>query len=171
MLKFFLRFQLFFLVTFLCIPAFANAQIIVPINDTAKQHIFKYTEISFLEDTTARITFDQVRLPGILQKFKPNKTATPVTNHPNSAYWYRITIKHNRDSKNNWILEFFDQTIDSITVYSPDNKNQYFATLLGSDRPFTARLYQHKNFSFSLNNTLSGDKTYYIRIKSHQSVN
>ncbi|WP_426670441.1 7TM diverse intracellular signaling domain-containing protein [Mucilaginibacter sp. McL0603] len=171
MLKFFLRFQLLFLVTFLCIPAFANAQIIVPINDNAKQHIFRYTEISFLEDTTARITFDQVRLPGILQKFKPNKTATPVTDHPNSAYWYRITIKHNRNSKNNWILEFFDQTIDSITVYSPDNKNQYFATLLGSDRPFTARLYQHKNFSFSLNNTFSGDKTYYIRIKSHQSVN
>jgi len=69
------------------------------------------------------------------------------------------------------MLEFFDQTIDSIAVYSPDKNNHYKATLLGSSRPFSARLYQHKNFGLNLDNSLSGSQIYYVRIKSHQPVN
>ena len=96
---------------------------------------------------------------------------TPVTGNTASAYWYRIHIKYNTGSKNTWILEFFDQTIDSITVYSPAKNNTYSVTLLGSNRPFTARLYQHKNLSLNIDNTHDGEGTYYIRIKSHQSAN
>ncbi|RZL03459.1 MAG: hypothetical protein EOO89_28415, partial [Pedobacter sp.] len=34
-----------------------------------------------------------------------------------SAYWYRIQIDFNPRSRENWILEFFDQTIDDITLF------------------------------------------------------
>jgi hypothetical protein len=171
MFKFLLRYQVFFLVLFLCKTGYIRAQVIVPVSDAAKQHIFRYDEISFLEDTKAHLILAEVKSPALAKKFGVNKTATPVTIDPNSAYWYRIIIKHNLNSKNNWILEFFDQTIDSITVYSPGKNNYYTATSLGSSRPFTARLYQHKNFSLNLNNNLNGDEVYYIRVKSHQSVN
>jgi hypothetical protein len=171
MFRFFLRYQLCFFAFFFLKTEFICAQTVILVKDTTKQHIFRYHEISIFEDTTARFSLTQVISSSFQKKFRPNKSATPVTEDPNSAYWYRIVIRHDPNSKNNWILEFFDQTIDSITVYSPGKNNQYTATMLGSSRPFAARLYQHKNFGFNLNNNLSGDKTYYIRIKSHQSVN
>jgi rubrerythrin len=149
----------------------ANAQVAVNIRDTSKQQIFRYGEINYLDDVNARLTFDEIKSEAFINKFKVNKEATPITTTPGTAYWYRVKIKHNPQSRNSWILEFFDQTIDSITVYSPDKNQNYTPTLLGSSRPFSARLYHHKNFSLNLNNSLTGDQLYYIRIKSHQSVN
>ncbi|HWZ03643.1 MAG TPA: 7TM diverse intracellular signaling domain-containing protein [Mucilaginibacter sp.] len=163
-----------FLLCGICITGFfakAEAQVIVQISDTAKQQIFRYDKIDYLEDTYNNLTLNQVKSPAFANKFMVNKGATPQTHNPASTWWYRIRIGTNPKSKNNWILEFFDQTIDSITVYAPDKQNNYSATLLGSSRPFAARLYQHKNFSLNINNNLSGNQVYYIRIKSHQPVN
>ena len=155
----------------ICIAITAKAQSTVLINDTAKQQIFRYDEVFYFEDTHSNLILSQIQHAYLAGKFKINKDATPVTHDPNSAYWYRITIGHQPKSKNNWILEFFDQTIDSITVYSPDRKGNYYATFLGSNRPFSARLYQHKNFSLNIDNRLPGNQVYYMRIKSHQPVN
>jgi hypothetical protein len=149
----------------------AGAQTVVAINDTTKQQIFRYGQVSWLEDKSGSLTPDQIKSPALSGRFTLNTEPTPVTRNVNSAYWYRVKIAHNPGSRNNWILEFFDQTIDSITVYSPGKQNNYTATSLGSSRPFTARLYQHKNFSLNLNNSVSGVATYYIRIRSHQPVN
>src|ERR1700739_4703733 len=152
----------------LCAAAgIATAQDTVAISDTAKQHIFRYAELSFFEDATSKINFEQIQSV----KWQRNPMPTPVTGDPASTFWYRLNIKHNPDSRNNLILEFFDQTIDSVTVYSPDRTGHYTAMLLGSNRPFTARFFQHKNLSVSLSNNLTGVNTYYVRIKSHQSVN
>jgi len=144
-----------------------------PVNicDTSKQQIFRYNEMDYLEDNTGNLTFNQVKSDAFANKFRANADPTPRTKEPNTAYWYRVKINHNPKSHNNWMLEFFDQTIDSIAVYSPDKNNHYKATLLGSSRPFSARLYQHKNFGLNLDNSLSGSQIYYVRIKSHQPVN
>jgi len=170
MVKFLWRFFIPVWVYFVYIPN-GSAQIAVKISDTAKQQIFRYGEVDYLSDTHNNLTFNQVKSTFFANRFKVNKDATPVASDPGITYWYRLKIAHNPQSRNNWILEFFDQTIDSITVYSPDKRNNYSATLLGSNRPFTARMYQHKNFSLNLNNGLSGNQLYYIRIKSHQPVN
>ncbi|MDB4905038.1 MAG: chromosome partitioning protein ParA [Mucilaginibacter sp.] len=149
----------------------ADAQVAVKISDKVKQHIFRYNEVIYIEDIKDNLTINQIKGSAFEGKFKVNTEATPVTHNPNSAWWYRINIAHNPQSKNTWILEFFDQTIDSITVYSPDKQNNYTATLLGSNRPFVERMYHHKNFCLNINNNLNGDYFYYIRIKSHEGVN
>lgn len=149
----------------------AIAQTPVIINDTAKQQIFRYNQVAYLEDAGGRLGINQIIGPPGADKFRINTEATPVTHDPAAAWWYRIRIASNPVSKNNWILEFFDQTIDSITVYSPNRRGGYSAVVLGSSRPFSARLYHHKNFSLDINNSLAGTRYYYIRIKSHQQVN
>jgi hypothetical protein len=171
MTKFLLRNFIPFAVCFFCMALFAKAQDVVQISDTAKQQIFRYNKIDYFEDTHNSLDINQVKSPGFAEKFKVNKEATPVAGNPSSTWWYRIRIGANPRSKNNWILEFFDQTIDSITVYAPDRQNHYSATFLGSSRPFTARLYQHKNFSLNISNNFNGTAVYYVRIKSHQPVN
>src|SRR5258708_13760495 len=120
MFKFLLKkFAPFFLCLFsMVIPA--KAQVTVQISDTAKQQIFRYDKISYLKDVHSNLTINQVKEPAFANKFKINKDATPATHDPNSTWWFRIRIGYDPQSKNNWILEFFDQTIDSITVYAPD---------------------------------------------------
>lgn len=169
MSKFLLK---FFIPAFLlCTVITARAQVAVNIRDKLKQQIFRFNEIDYLEDVHSAFTLSQIKSDAFADKFKFNKLATPITADPGTAYWYRVKINHDPKSRNNWILEFFDQTIDSITVYAPDRNHNYTATLLGSSQPFSARLYQHKNFSLNLNNSLTGGHLYYIRIKSHQPVN
>jgi len=169
--KIFLKFFAFPLFLLLWFSATALAQVPVKISDTAKQQIFRHAEVAYLEDTTNHLTFDQIKSASFAGKFIINQDATPATHNPGSAYWYRVNIVHDPATKNNWILEFFDQTIDSITVYSPDKQHNYSAKLLGSSFPFSARLYHHKNLSINLSNNLSGTQTYYVRIKSHRPVN
>ncbi|MGN6397666.1 MAG: 7TM diverse intracellular signaling domain-containing protein [Mucilaginibacter sp.] len=149
----------------------AWGQSAVNIRDTSKQQIFRYNQIDYLEDNTGSLSFSQVSSNSFINKFRVNTEPTPQTREPNTAYWYRIKINHNPQTRNNWILEFFDQTIDSIAVYCPGKNRNYTATLLGSSRPFSERLYQHKNFSLNLDKNLSGPQIYYVRIKSHQPVN
>ncbi|HEY9195589.1 MAG TPA: 7TM diverse intracellular signaling domain-containing protein, partial [Mucilaginibacter sp.] len=154
-----------------CFYFHAPAQTVVPLDDQVKQRIFEHRQVYYFEDTTAGIRFNQADTASFNKLFKVNQEPTPVTHNANSAYWYRIKIAGNPHTKNNWLLEFFDQTIDSITVYSPDAIQGYTSTLLGSSRPFSARFYHHKNFSLNLTNPKDRDAVYYIRIRSHHSVN
>ncbi len=171
MYKFLLKFFTLAVACFLCMAISTYAQVAVKISDTAKQQIFRYNQVFYLNDSSGHLNISQIQRPAFAAKFKANKDATPITGDPAVTYWYRISILHNPQSQNNWILEFFDQTIDSITVYSPGKQNNYSATLLGSSRPFSARLYQHKNFSLNISNNLNGRQFYYVRVKSHRPVN
>lgn len=159
------------LLLFFCLINSVSAQTAVPLNDKVKQHIFEYKQVYYFEDTTAQLKFSEADISAFDKHFRVNPEPTPVTRNVKSAYWYRIKIGHTAGTKNNWLLEFFDQTIDSITVYSPTAPNKYTPTLLGSSRPFSDRFYHHKNFSLNLNTPKDADAIYYIRIRSHHSVN
>lgn len=169
MFKLLLRSLIPVTVFYLCLIINVSAQTTVPINDKVQQHIFEHKQIDCYEDVTGNLSFNQVKV--IANQFKASVEPTPVTQHPGSAYWYRVKIGKNADTKNNWLLEFFDQTIDSITVYSPSRQNTYTATYLGSKHPFAARFYHHKNLSININPNADGEGVYYVRIKSNHSVN
>ena len=147
------------------------AQNAVTLSDTITQHIFSYGEIQCFEDAGGKLTIDQVKSPAYASKFIPSAISTPKTSDLRAAYWYRITINHDKATKNNWLIEFFDQTIDDIAIYSPSSNNTYTVSYFGSSHPFAKRLYQHKNFSVNINSNLYGANTYYIRIRSHQPAN
>jgi hypothetical protein len=154
---------------FICFTA--CAQKAVPLSDGTNQHIFSYSEIYGFEDTTSRLDIQKVSSANLANRFIPSNINTPVAKHPNSAYWYRITVSNNLRSKNNWLLEFFDQTIDNIIVYSPTKSGGFTAAYMGASRPFAQRLFQHKNFGVNIANGSNSTSTYYIRIKSHQPAN
>lgn len=148
----------------------SSAQILVPVTDTAKQHVFRYDEIEYLPDGGSKLTIEDI-LNKYSSKFHKNTAPTPVLKDAVATYWYRIKLDQRIPTKNNWVLELFDQTIDSVTVYSPGSNQQYSATLLGSNRPFAQRLYSHKNLALNLSNEFKGDNVYYFRVRSHKSAN
>jgi len=172
MIKYLLRVLFINVLVFLCAGRCVYAQKTVTLADTITQHYFSYNEIEQLEDPGGKLTFDQIKNnPAIAARFSPSRIFTPKVTDLNTNYWYRIRINHDKATRNNWLLEFFDQTTDDIEVYSPGTDNTYTLTHMGSNLPFADRLFQHKNFSLNINSNLYGDHIYYIRIKSHQPVN
>ncbi len=147
-----------------------KAQQAVHINDQVPHHIFSYGEIEYLEDSTNALQFKDILSQHINAGFKVNKKYTPRNYHTGSSYWYRFKIKHTAHSNKNWILEFFDQSINEVSLYVPDTGHAYHVHYFGTKYTFSKREYQHKNFTIDLNNDSDRELTYYVRLKSAQSV-
>lgn len=146
------------------------AQKIISINDKVPHYIFSYGEIEYLEDSTNTLKLTDILKPAVQSKFLINDRYTPKNYHITSAYWYKFKIKHSKASAKNWILEFFDQSINHFGLFVPDSNGHYQAHYSGTAYPFSQREYQHKNFIYELNNDADATLTYYVRIKSSQSV-
>ena len=151
-------------------PRCLYAQDLVKIQDSRAQHILSYGELMAFEDKSGVLTIDEVSKSEFDNKFKKNKIFTPKTLNNKSYYWYKIKIAFTPESNQHWILEFFDQTIDRIELYEPQEQNGFKKHVFGDQLNFTEREYSHKNFIHSLDNTQQGEKIFYLRVKSSQPV-
>jgi hypothetical protein len=163
----FFRYVYLFVLIFCVLPLKSIAQQPVSIEDGVQQHIFTFGEIEQLPDPTGKLTFQQVAGPAFQQLFKASKSSTPQNIQLNQPVWYRVAIDDDGSSSHQWLLEFFDQTIDDITAYLPNNRGVYTIKHLGDVTRFSHREWQHKNFEIALH-PQKGRAVYYFRIKSHQ---
>jgi len=148
-----------------------KAQERVLLNDSIQKHIFTYKEIEFYVDHTNALTINDVTKPEFSKKFSPSKTFTPTNYQYQYNSWHRIKVQHNTPIKNNWILEFFDQTIEEIHFYTPDSTGHYTLQSFGAEKPFEQRPYFHKNFAINLSTAFKGERTYYFSVKSRHPSN
>lgn len=162
-----MKFLYTFTVLILLSPLCLKAQKQVAINDENEQHIFTFDEISILEDPSNALTFNQIRQRDSL--FIINQRNTPQNYNLHSTYWYRIKISNDGKTKKDWILEFFDQTIDELVVYLPDSKGHYTAYHSGDKQKYSERTFAHKNFEFKLPNHIA-HQVIYVKVKSDQSA-
>lgn len=158
----------FFLLLIILAFSSTAAQTPVVIRDDVNQHIFTYKEIEVLEDPSGSLGIDQVRQADQKGRFKASAASTPQTLNLSSNYWFKIKIKSNPAAEKHYLLEFFDQTIDEITVYMPNTAGGYQETFLGDQYPFAERRLKHKNFEIPIDNSGQETNTYYIKIKSSQ---
>ncbi|PRY55407.1 7TMR-DISM extracellular protein 2 [Arcticibacter pallidicorallinus] len=162
-----------FLATFILLYSCKSelfSQELVSIKDHVPQHIFSYNEIEMYEDPEGTLQMSEVLKPAIDTLFKKSRSYTPKIFNFKSYYWFKIRVRSLPSSKKNWMLEFFDQTIDEITLYAPDQYKRYTAYHFGDRYPFRHRTFQHKNFTFNLDPSVTGDNVYYVRLKSSQSA-
>lgn len=150
-------------------PFATHAQQAVGVSAQEDQHIFTFQEIQWLEDGRQPRTLEQIlALPDTA--FKASSTSTPGNSKPNVYYWYRIKIRRNPGLDKQYILEFFDQTIDDLQAFLPDSNNQYHLVQLGDAYPFSQRTFRHKNFELKLDNSYPGESVYYFRVRSAQTA-
>lgn len=170
MIKFVRVFFIFSIAFLGFLLSFCNAQQTVKIDDKVPHHIFSYGEIEQFEDTSGTLRFEDIIKGGANIHFTKSKVYTPKSPNPKSAYWFKIRIAFVPQSKEHWVLEFFDQTIDEINLYAPEEKNIYKKYTFGAQYKFDLREYAHKNFLFNLDNSTAREETYYIKVKSSQSA-
>lgn len=155
-----------------CFLTYLKAQHPVHIHNTTAEYIFTYDEINWLEDPAGTMTFTEIRYQDTAGKFRPNTSYYPKNFNQQSVYWFKVCVViPDSIEKKQSLIEFFDQTIDDITVYLPDTNGEYIESHSGAGENFQNRLYRHKNFEFLLPDMSKGTYVYYVRIKSLNEMN
>ncbi|MVN22807.1 7TM diverse intracellular signaling domain-containing protein [Mucilaginibacter arboris] len=147
------------------------AQKAVSINSQVKQHFFTGQEIEFLADNQNKLSIIDVKSNLYSSRFKLYTGYYPK-HLSNTTCWYRIKFKFTEDIPDQAsIIEFFDQTTNSITAYLPDFNGHYIESKTGSNFNFDNRLYKHKNFEFQISKLPKGEYACYFKVQSKDAVN
>ncbi|WP_255501931.1 7TM diverse intracellular signaling domain-containing protein [Olivibacter sp. SDN3] len=142
----------------------------VVLTDSVEQHMFTFGELRSLKDERGMLSFKDVLQPEMAARFQLNDRSTPQNEDIHAYYWYKITIDHHISPEKLFVLEFFDQTIDEIEAYLPNNAGGFDTLVLGDNYAFSKRPFLHKNFVIPLYQDLKGQQDYYFRIQSRQLV-
>ncbi len=149
---------------------YTHAQPVFTINDATEHHIFAYQEIEYFEDPTGKLSIEEVLSQHQHQFTSSTLHFNPENTNRESAYWHRIKIKHNSTSQKQWVIEFFDQTIDRVNFYVLNSDGTFSSYQQGDQFEFTLRPLQHKNFIFPIDNKHDDETTYYFRVYSQQQA-
>ncbi|RAJ80392.1 transposase-like zinc ribbon protein [Chitinophaga dinghuensis] len=155
-----------------CLPTSLKAQKQVYIHPTTAEYIFTNNEINWLEDAAGTKSFKEIQVLDAAGKFQSNTSYYPKNVHQPSVYWFKVNVMLSDSlQEHQSIIEFFDQTIDDITVYLPNKNGEYTVLHSGAKENFQDRLYRHKNFEFLIPSMSKGSYLYYVRIKSLNEIN
>ena len=126
-------------------------------------------KIYFFEDKDNNYDFEKIKnSPNI---FKIIEDSFPNFGYSKSTYWYRFTLKREKDLKDTFYIEIDYPPIDYITLYYPDENGNYNFYETGDNFPFNKRPYFHRNFIFPIIlSDASKDYTFYIKIKTESQA-
>jgi two-component system, sensor histidine kinase LadS len=157
---------IFTLLIFLILPE-AKGQTVVGINDEVNERNFMPNELTYFIDSTNTLLFQTVTSSAFSNFFRQHATYLNKDFKADASYWIRVPIQHTTETDKVWLLEFYDQTIDEIEAFIPQEDGSYKTIMMGDSQPFNKRMFMHKNFEITL--TMRSDRLmyYYFRVKSH----
>jgi predicted nucleic-acid-binding Zn-ribbon protein len=141
---------------------------VIEINDSINERVFMPYELSYFIDADNRVPFSVISQPGFVSQFKQHASFQNIDFKTNASYWIRLPINPNPNSKKVWLLEFYDQTIDTLEAYVPQTDSTYRLTKMGDHQRFQERTFGHKNFEVVLDMNRSGVRPYYFKVRSHE---
>jgi two-component system, sensor histidine kinase LadS len=147
--------------------AAAQEQRVYEMHDSAPEIILFLKDLPVLIDSTNQLGFTEVISAQAKARFTINSLYQNKDFDERSTYWVQIPMAQS-NTKLIWVMEFFDQTIDDLIVYKPDQDGGFTAIALGDSQPFRNRENLHKNFTVRIDGTPGTTQTYYARIRSHE---
>ncbi len=146
----------------------SRAQSIIEINDSVDERIFMPFELSYFIDSTNTIPFQKIASSEFSGQFKQHSSYLNIDFETNESYWVRLQIRTNLQTKKNWLLEFYDQTIDSLEIFIPQQGGAFRVIKMGDHQQFYDRIFLHKNFEIPLEMKSDGIKQYFFKVRSHE---
>jgi hypothetical protein len=144
---------------------FILASCLIRLSPTEKERIITIQEVKFHEDLTQELTFNDILRNGD-QYLQYNVNFTPSDYKPRANYWvfYDFCITN---EENDYLFEFYDQSIDYIEVYIRHESEENFKKYeFGDQYPFDSRSYDHKNFQIPV--SLSGNYEAYVKVNNRE---
>lgn len=137
-------------------------------NDTINERVFYFTDLEHVIDTTNKLSIADVSTSSFAHNFRRRETYQNKDFLPGASYWIRFPVRNKVSSAKDWLVEFYDQTIDVIEVYAPSSDGSYNRKVMGDHYPFFQRTFKHKNFEVRLDAPdIDTTLVYYFRIQSH----
>ena len=124
--------------------------------------------LAVLEDTTTKLTFDDVQKKELTAHFKTNLPASESLNisYTTSAYWLKLHLKNGSEKPIERMLEIAYPMLANIDFY---NETQTIQT--GYARPFANRPYKNRFFVFPISLPAQTDSVIYLRIETPNAMN
>lgn len=157
---------IFGIALFVSIPAISQNPMII--DDDFEEKILILSDLEYLVDSSNNLKIEDVITYKYQTEFKRSKSYQNKDFQPGSSYWIRFPVIVRSQKKDNWLIEFYDQTIDSIIVFQPLGNANFDEIKMGDHLPFRDRKYWHKNFEVMLSTAADTTLTYYFKIKSHE---
>ena len=122
-------------------------------------------ELYSFEDKSNQLTFSDVKSSSFESNFNQKPDFEPEDYNRTSTYWVKLNfILPEYDGS--YILEFYDQTIDSINVFIRQDKGVFRKYNLGDAYPFSNKSIKHKNFDLTLDS--NSEYEAYIQVRNSQ---
>jgi hypothetical protein len=146
----------------------AQGQDFFEVDDSYIERNFMPYELEYYLDTTNSLSFYQISSNSFSNRFQKHSDYQNKDFKTNASYWIRLPIRHKAESSKVWLLEFYDQTIDHIEAYVPQENGSYRNVLMGDAQPFAQRTLRHKNFEIILDIKSDTAMYYYFNVRSHE---
>ncbi len=153
--------------TVFLLAALTNTRAQVIVHDSVNERVFMPYELTYFIDKSNSVTFDSVSSDSFISNFKQHSSYQNIDFEYNVSYWIRFPIKPNPQSKNVWLLEFYDQTIDSLEAFVPQRDGSFKLIKMGDHQRFGERNISHKNFEVVLAMDEQITQPYYFKVRSH----
>ena len=140
---------------------------VVIVDDAIVERNFMPYELIYYVDTTNTFSFAQVSSGDFFDHFKTHPEYQNKDFKTDASYWIRLAIRHNQSTKKVWLLEFYDQTIDHLQAFIPQEEGNYKLVVMGDSKLFPDRIIPHKNFEIPLVMKSDTVMYYYFNVRSH----
>lgn len=152
-----------YILSFLWISLFIQPVIIAPETD---EILLDLNNLEYYEDTSAMRSIKDVSGESFQNLFVRNESYKPTDYNTESNYWVRIALIVPSIEKN-FLIEFYDQTIDHLEVYVKHESDSIFTQYeMGDLNVFSSKPFQHKNFEIPL--ASQGEYLCYFKVRSHE---
>lgn len=121
------------------------------------------------EDTTAALSFSEVKKLALEKKFIQLEVDLPRNEHSKSSYWLMFNVKNKASEGRQWVLEMPDPRINDVKIFVCQ-EGGCKEVLQGNLKSFGNKLYNHKNFHVKLPFDQSDEITVFLRFQSSYEV-
>ena len=137
--------------------------------DSAYSKVLDLSDIPFWVDVTQEMSYEEVleHQP----KFKTSQKYGKDKFNVDGNYWLQLNVSIDSFSSYEWLVEFYDQSIDDIIVYLPTVDDDVEKIFMGDTYDFDKRDIKHLNYVIPLADNIDYSKPIYIRIQSSHKVN
>jgi two-component system, NtrC family, sensor kinase len=158
--------RLRFLFVFFLITRLFNAQILVSLTQDYKLNVNLNNSISYIEDKTGKLTFEDVRTSN---EFKLVGKKDPNFGITNSAFWLKLQLK-NTTHREIYRLQISQPALDEIDFYQKNKEGVFEASHSGECLPFKSREYFDPNYIYKIRLDTTAISEIFIRVKSRDNL-
>ena len=152
-------------------PSPARGQEPVPLTESLDTTAVGGRSLYILEDPSAALTLDDVRSPAHAAEFVPSGAEIPNMGYTRSAFWLRFSVANLERFEQRLVVEVAYALLDHADLYFPDRAGDYQEKRAGQLVSQAARDMRHRNQVFLVTMGASTTDTFYLRVRSENSVN